>query len=462
MSYKKNGLKKQDAICCKKTDCNECIEHISLLHSDPTIYFNSHIDKNQHDTNASSNVQRNPRIMGTRDYANITPRALDVSRDNKSNTKTADARVMSASQDVRRNPRIMGTSNDANITPRALDVSRDNKSNTKTADARVMSASQDVRRNPRIMGTSNDANITPRALDGPRKPRIVDTSRDVIDGAKTTETRKVTDGADITRGADITHKKNEFDKEIFDKYKSLFEYFIGFRVTKELGIVPNRFWIDYNIGAPGIFTLHTLLYRSSSLDFDEETKKKLHSIFELRREKRKEKNIKEKKHDYNVDNLIDSNVPLWISLSKMNGTISWDTTEQKHIEIGIDRFDAFGLIPGGGHMMLCFLLKWVKKRFSKCQSISVKLWTEEQGPQKAYTAMGFKIIEPNNGYNNELIFSDEYMGGCDKKFDDKIGHYYYYYESIHNTFDTITYKYVPDIRERNIKSILKIGFVVDE
>lgn len=97
---------------------------------------------------------------------------------------------------------------------------------------------------------------------------------------------------------------------------------------------------------------------------------------------------------YDINSLIDSKEQLLIPLGTNYGNMYF-IDEEKRINIDIDRFDAFSLIRGSEHIMLCFLLKWINKRFPKHQSISVKLSTHENRNHKAYENMGFTEIKPS-------------------------------------------------------------------
>lgn len=274
---------------------------------------------------------------------------------------------------------------------------------------------------------TGDTAINMKTTDS-HKAKIISTM-DVKGVVKTTESRKELYDVDVASGANIELVQNEFNELIFNRYRTSFEYYtLWRRVKSEQGIIPNRFFIVYNSWTHH-FTLYTLLYTNSGVD--ETNNDKLLSIFE----DRKTSEIYTKQL-YNPNDLIQLKQPMWIPLSRMFGRIVFED-KKNIIKVGIDRFDAHSLIRGGGHIMLCFLLKWIAKRFPNNNSIVVQLETKEVENHKAYQDMGFTVkttsdaSDINGDSNRVLTYSADIITKC-SVMDNKIG-LYYYYESIITT-----------------------------
>jgi len=195
------------------------------------------------------------------------------------------------------------------------------------------------------------------------------------------------------------------------------------RVSGDLGIKPNRFYIKKT----GRYIKVHSLYYNEKKNIPEDIQKKLIQIMDNVIEVQKENfewlvpDLEKEKNDLIIK--FNNTTPFWIPLGYLGCIMINDST------LKIDRADSHLLPRGYGNVMLCFLLQYLKIKYPE-QKIDITLDAVQEAIP-AYLKWGlkkdFKSIEFGSTKKMDLNL-DEAEKRCEE-ISEKHDYVFYYYEN---------------------------------
>ena len=229
---------------------------------------------------------------------------------------------------------------------------------------------------------------------------------------------------------DLSREIEDLNFILDKKYWNL----IDDRVSKELGIEPNRFSYDHKN-----HQIYSYLFVSQNYPLSENNYNKLVTIINDKYKKfynrcceihTDKKDIEDLLNSYKKNELINiindcyiNKTKKLIPLGQIQFTIKEDGIDS--MKIHISRVDAWTMIRGGGNLMLCFLINIFSNvlKIVPLKNLNIDLYGVG-GTGKAYENQGFEYTKEGSNHYNYILNNQKGLDQCQNILNGKKYKYY--------------------------------------